>query len=124
MPTDPQRKRRTRRAKSDAESLPDPRAVTDYSVSLSTVGMNARVTVTLGQPCFIGQPNWAFVNVSTGARVYAASVTVVDNTTFLFDFAGLLPVKVGFIEVPYQDQQVRNASGGFVAPGARWFRAA
>jgi len=116
--------RRSRRVNEDAESLPDPRPVTEYTVVLSTVGINARLTVTLGQPCVVRQPAWAFVNVSTGARVYAATVTVVDNTTIVFDFAGLLPTKVAFIEVPYQDTQVRNSSGGFVAPGGRWFKAA
>lgn len=124
MPPDPKRPRRSRRAMIDAASWPDPRPVTDYSVVLSTVGGNSRVTVTLGQPCAVGQPAWAFINVSTGARSYAASVTVVDSSTIVFDFAGLLPAKVAFVEVPYQDAQVRNPSGGFVAPGARWFRAA
>lgn len=122
--SDKKRPGRTRRPTADPASLPDPRPVTDYSVALSTVGTNARITITLGQPCAIRQPAWAFVNVSTGARSYAASVTVVDNTTFFFDFSGLLPAKVAFVEVPYQDTQVQNSSGGFVSPGARWFRAA
>ena len=118
------RPRQTKRPPPEASGQPDPRPVTDYSVVLSTVGTNSRITVTLGQPCVVRQPNWAFVNVSTGARSYAASVSVVDTSTIVFDFSGLLPAKVAFIEVPYQDTQVQNSSGGFVAPGARWFRAA
>ena len=66
----------------------------------------------------------AFVNVSNRTRVYAASVTVVDPATIAFDFSGLLPVKVGFVEVPYQDTQVQNPLVGSVAPGGRLFRAA
>lgn len=124
MPTITKHSKKPRRVTPDSTGTPDPRPVTDYSVSVSTVGMNSRVTVTLAQPCVVREPNWAFVNVSTGARVYAASVTVVDTSTIVFDFSGLLPVKVGFIEVPYQDTQVQNPFGGFVAPGARWFRAA
>ena len=124
MPAVKKQNKKPRRVTPDTSGTPDPRPVTDYSVGVSTVGMNSRVTVTLAQPCVVREPNWAFVNVSTGARVYAASVTVVDTSTIVFDFSGPLPVKVGFIEVPYQDTQVQNPLGGFVAPGARWFRAA
>lgn len=124
MPTEQKKNKRPRRVTPDSSGTPDPRPVTDYSVVLSTVGMNSRVTVTLGQPCIVREPAWAFINVSTGARVYAAAVTAVDPSTIAFDFSGLLPAKVAFVEVPYQDQQVQNYAGGFVSPGARWFRAA
>jgi len=124
VPTDLKRNKKPRRVTPNSTGTADPRPVTEYSVALSTVGMNSRVTVTLGSPCLVREPNWAFINVSTGARVYAASVTAVDPSTIVFDFSGLLPVKVGFIEVPYQDTQVQNFAGGFVSPGARWFRAA
>src|SRR5438046_218361 len=101
---------------------PDPRPLTDYTLALSTVLGNTRVTVTLAQPCVIRQPLWAFIDCNTGSRLYAASMTVVDNTTFYFQFGGLLPTSVGVVEVPYQDMQVQNFQGGFVAPGGRWFR--
>jgi hypothetical protein len=48
----------------------------------------------------------------------------VNNQSFYFDFAGLLPTSVGVIEVPYQDNQVQNFQGGFVRPGGQWFRKA
>ena len=55
-------------------------------------------------------------------KVYAPAMTVVDNATFYFQFAGLLGSSVGFVEVPYQDMQVQNFQGGFVKPGGQWFR--
>ena len=64
------------------------------------------------------------VNVSTRARTYAAAVTVVSPTVFFFDFFGLLPAKVEFVEVLYQDTQVQNYSRAFVTPDERWFRTA
>jgi len=72
--------RRSRRVNEDAESLPDPRPVTEYTVVLSTVGINARLTVTLGQPCVVRQPAWAFVNVSTGARVLTTLIHQLHRT--------------------------------------------
>ena len=101
---------------------PDPRPLTGYGVSLSTVAGNTQVAVTLDQPCVIRQPNWAFIDCNTGARTYAALVSVVDNRTIVFQFAGTLNTAVGFIEVPYQDMQVQNFQGGFVKPGGQWFR--
>jgi hypothetical protein len=104
--------------------LADPRPVTEYTVVVSTVGANSRVTVALGQPCVIRSPNWAFIDNNNGSRIYPASATVVNNQSFYFDFAGLLPTSVGVIEVPYQDNQVQNFQGGFVRPGGQWFRKA
>ena len=43
-----------------------------------------------------------------------ATVEVVNNTTFILKFEGVLAVSVGFIDVPYQDMQVQNFQGGFV----------
>jgi hypothetical protein len=105
-----------------ARGLPDPRPVTDYTVALSVVAGKSRLTVTLAQPCVIRAPNWAVIDCSNGARVYAQSVTVASPTSFFFDYAGILSSAVAFVEVPYQDTQVQNAMGGFVAPGGRWFR--
>lgn len=101
---------------------PDPRPLTGYTVTLSTVLGNTQVAITLDQPCVIRVPNWAFINCTTGARVYASSMTIVDNMTFIFQFVGTLSTAVGFIEVPYQDMQVQNFQGGFVRPGGQWFR--
>ncbi|MEK6701193.1 MAG: hypothetical protein AABZ53_02945 [Planctomycetota bacterium] len=102
--------------------LPDPRPLTDYTVALTTVSGHARVTVTLSQPCIVRTPAWAFIDCTAGAKVYATSVTVVNNTTFYFDFPGPLSAAVGFVDVPYQDMQVQNFQGGFVVPGGKWFR--
>jgi hypothetical protein len=110
-----------RRSPSEA-GQPDPRPVTDYAVAVSNVAGNTRVTVTLAQPCVIRTPAWAFVNCNDGTKSFAPALTVVDNQTFYFQFVGALNTAVGFIEVPYQDMQVQNFQGGFVAPGGRWFR--
>src|SRR5947209_6881771 len=80
--------------------LPDPRPVTDYSVALSTVAGNTRVTITLGQPCVIRTPVWAFISATDGARSYAPTLRVLDNTSFFFEFAGALDATIGTIEVP------------------------
>lgn len=111
-----------RRATPTSTGTPDPRPVTEYTAALTTVSTHSRLTITLAQPCIIRQPQWAFIDCSSGARVYASSVTVVSNTEFYFDFAGLLDGMVAFVEVPYQDRQVQNFLGGFVRPGGQWFR--
>lgn len=101
---------------------PDPRPLTGYIVTLSTVLGNTVVTITLDQPCIIRAPNWAFINCNDGSRVFGTSLSVVDNRTFSFQFTGTLSTAVGFVEVPYQDRQVQNFQGGFVRPGGQWFR--
>lgn len=110
------------RVATSPRNTPDPRPVTDYSVAVSTVGGNTRLTVTLDQPCVIRVPAWGFINCTTGDTVHASSVTVVDNRTIRFDFTGLLDGSVGFVDVPYQDGQVQNFQGGYVRPGGKWFR--
>ncbi len=117
-----ERKSRSPR-KGAANGLPDPRPVTDYTVSLSTSGGTVLVEVTLSQPCVIHAPNWALIDVDTGARVYAASVSVLSNTQFTMLFPTGIADTVCFIEPPYQDTQVQNFQGGFVRPGGQWFRA-
>ena len=102
--------------------LPDPRPLTDYSVALSVVSGKSRLTVTLAQPCVIRHPNWGLVDCTAGAKVHSSSVTVVNNTTFYFDYPGVLDAMVAFVDVPYQDMQVQNFQGGFVVPGGKWFR--
>jgi hypothetical protein len=102
---------------------PDPRPVTDYTVAVTTPSGNSRVTITLAQPCIIRNPAWGFVACDTGAKVFANSMTVIDNRTFRFDFLGVMNPQIGFIDVPYQDTQVQNFQGGFVRSGGQWFRA-
>jgi hypothetical protein len=100
----------------------DPRPLTSYTVAVTTVSGNTRVTVTLAQPCIIGTPHWAFITQDNGSRVYANLVTVVSNTQFYFQFAGAMNPAISSVEPPYQDPQVRNFLGGFVVPGAKWFQ--
>jgi hypothetical protein len=102
--------------------LPDLRPLTGYSVVLSTVSGKSRLTVTLSEPCVIRSPLWPVVDCTAGGLVYPSACTVVSNTQFYFDFAGLLSTAVGFVQVPYQDMNVQNFQGGFVSPGGQWFR--
>src|SRR5262245_7522857 len=88
--------------------LPDPRPLTDYTVALSVVGGHSRLTVTLNQPCAIRTPNWALIDCVAGARIYPASVTMVSNTQFYFDYPALIAPSIAFVEVPFQDMQVQN----------------
>jgi hypothetical protein len=122
QPKAPTRSRTPRPPTPPESGLPDPRPVTDYSVSLTIVGPHSRLTVTLMQPCAIRSPRWALINCIDGSRLYPASVTVVNNTTFYFEYGGILESYYSFVEVPYQDTQVQNSQGGYVAPGAKWFR--
>jgi hypothetical protein len=106
-----------------AESgLPDPRPVTDYTVTLGVVSGHSRLTVVLSQPCAIRQPMWPLVNCMGGTLIAPTGCTVVSNTAFQLDFAGVVPESVAFVQVPYQDMNVQNFRGGFVIPGGRWFR--
>jgi hypothetical protein len=105
-----------------SNGLPDPRPLTGYSVSLSTVSGHSRLSVTLDQPCVIRQPMWPLVNCAGGGLVSPTSCTVVSSTQFYLDFASVVLDSVAFVQVPYQDTQVRNFRGGFVQPGGQWFR--
>jgi len=102
--------------------LPDPRPVTEYTAAHSVVGGHSRVTITLAQPCVIRSPRWPLIDCTAGASVLPASVTVVSNTVFYMDYAGVLDGMVAFVSVPFQDMQVQNPQGGFVRPGGQWFR--
>ena len=103
---------------------PDPRPVTDYTATISTVSGHNRITIALSQPCVIRQPSWRFVSCLDGSLVAPSGVTIVDNKTFYFDFGGVLSGDICFVQVPYQDTQVQNYQGGFVRSGAQWFRMA
>jgi hypothetical protein len=123
-PSKPARGRyeRHRRATPSTAGLPDPRPVTGYSVQADDTVEGTIVTVTLDQPCVIRAPMWALVECQSGARLEPTSVSVSGNTTFTLGFEGIVDRLFNFIEVPYQDMNVQNFQGGFVAPGARWFR--
>ena len=103
--------------------LPDPRPLTDYDVAYAEVGGNSIITVTLRQPCVIRNPQWTLIDCATGEGVVPALVKPLGNDTIELDFTGLIPDSVAFVDVPYQDMQVQNFQGGFVRPGAKWFRA-
>jgi len=120
--TNAPRPRSTRPRTAVEAGLPDPRPVTDYTVAMTTVGGNSRLTVTLAQPCVVRQPAWPLVDCADGSLVHPSSVTVLSNTSFRQDYAGLVSPSVALVAVPYQDTNVQNFSGGFVAPGGRWFR--
>jgi hypothetical protein len=81
------------------------------------------LTITLAQPCVIRQPLWPLIDCTAGGLVAPVSCTVVSNTQFYLDFAGLVVASAAFVQVPCQDMQVQNFLGGFVRPGGQWFRA-
>lgn len=118
----PGRKSKQPAQKPFANGLPDPRPLTDYSVALTTVAGKSRITITLSQPCVIRNPAWPLIDCTAGTLVNASSVTVVSNTQFYMDYAGVLNAMTAFVQVPYQDMQVQNFQGGFVRPGGQWFR--
>jgi hypothetical protein len=118
----PSRKSKQNSSKPFANGLPDPRPLTDYSATLSTVAGHSRLTIALSQPCVIRQPAWPLIDCTNNSLVAPTSVTVLDNRTFFFDYPGTLGSMVAFVQVPYQDMQVQNFQGGFVRPGGQWFR--
>ncbi len=114
---------RARRQSPMEAGLPDPRPVTQYSLALTTVGSDTRITITLAQPCVVRSPRWRLVNSDTGVLDELPAPTVVSNTEFYYTVLGALNPAVGFMDVPYMDTQVQNFQGGFVRPGGQWFRA-
>lgn len=115
------RPRRTPLSPSQA-GLPDPRPITDYTAAHSVVAGKSRLTITLSQPCVIRSPAWPLIDCTANTLVAPSSVTVVSNTQFYMDFAGVLGPMVAFVQVPPQDPQVQNSQGGFVRSGGQWFR--
>jgi hypothetical protein len=109
-----------------ALGLPDPRPVTDYTADMILVGgpgpVHSRLVVTLAQPCVVRTPRWNLVSVMTGERLAPIAAAAVSTTVLHFDFPGIAPPEFAFVDVPYQDTHVQNAQGGFVTPGAKWFR--
>jgi hypothetical protein len=111
-----------------AAGLPDPRPVTDYTVSVENTGSRTLLIVALDQPCVIGAPVWSVVSADTGDAVPVFGQAQPDaegrSTIIVFDNGAVLDQAFNTLVVPYQDTQVRNFAGGFVAPGGRWFRPA
>lgn len=102
--------------------LPDPRPLTDYTAVYDESEGVSQVIVTLDQPCIIRAPAWGFIDCGDGSSIQAGAVSVQGNDTIIFRFDGIISTGVAFIDVPYQDAQVQNFQGGFVRPGAKWFR--
>jgi|GEM_PF-1736585 len=117
-------RRRAARATSNpvATGAPDPRPVTGYTVAVTSPGGNMRLTITLADKCVIRAPRWRLVNASNGSMQTCPEPTVTSNTSFYYQFTGLLNPAVGFIDVPYMDTEIQNFAGGFVRPGGQWFR--
>lgn len=118
----PARKQRHLTAEYIQKGLPDPRPLTDYTAVLSNVAGKDRLTITLGQPCVIRQPNWPVIDCTANTLVYPTSTVVLSNTQFYLEFGGVLDTMVAFVQVPYQDTAVQNYQGGFVRSGGQWFR--
>jgi hypothetical protein len=64
------------------------------------------------------------VDSISGEEEVPVTVSVTSPTKFKLVFGKAIAASIGFIRVPYMDMQVQNFSGGFVSPGAQWFRAA
>src|SRR5205809_102658 len=108
----PSRKSRQPSSNPFASGLPDPRPVTDYTVSLSVFGGHSRLTVTLSQPCVVKLPMWPLIDCTDGSLVTPTACTPVSNTVFLLDYAGIIGAAVALVQVPFQDTQVQNFQGG------------
>ena len=119
----PQRTSKRVKTNPFSAGLPDPRPLTDYDAAYTEVAGKSRITITLRQPCVIRAPQWSYIDSDTGEGVIPFTVTVLSNTSFVVEFAGIIPATVNFVDAPYQDMQVQNFQGGFVRPGGKWFRA-
>lgn len=102
--------------------LPDPRPVTDYFVDYAESGGRSIITVALDAPCIIRDPMWSAINIDDGSSVGPVLGKAVSPTAIQFIFDSILDGRVCFLDVPLQDMQVQNHHGGFVRPGAKWFR--
>jgi hypothetical protein len=117
--------RTSKRTRTNATTagLPDPRPLTGYSIFYQELDGHSRVNIVLDSPCIIREPAWLLVDVNTGDTLPADAFKVDSPTQFYLDFTTIIPGTYCFVEVPYQDMQVQNYFGGFVSPGAKWFRA-
>jgi hypothetical protein len=122
-PTAPNRTQRNKAPNPLSAGLPDPRAVTDYTVEYGEDGGRSLITVLLGTPCIIREPMWSVIDVSDGSSIGPVLGKPQSPTQILFVFEDGLPASACLLDVPYQDVQVQNFAGGFVRPGAKWFRA-
>jgi hypothetical protein len=104
--------------------LPDPRPLTDYTAVYSEKAGASHITITLDAPCIIRGPKWVALDSATGLSVTPVNISILDNRTIDLVFGSIIAASVNFVVVPYQDMLVQNFFGGFVVPGAKWFRAA
>lgn len=109
-----------------AAGLPDPRPVTEYDVTYEEVDGRSRLVVVLDSVCVVadGPLEWGVVDCVTGGVKRLAGRADPDRqtTVLVFEYESILEKTFNFVLVPHQDPAVRNAAGGFVRPGARWFR--
>ncbi|HVU65019.1 MAG TPA: hypothetical protein VHC70_13645 [Phycisphaerales bacterium] len=103
--------------------LPDPRPLTGYTAEYQELDGHSRVNITLDSPCIIREPAWVLIDVADGSALPPDAMKALSPTEFFLDFVKIIPGTVCLVQVPYQDMQVQNYFGGFVSPGAKWFRA-
>ena len=104
--------------------LPDPRALTDYELAFEEKEGVSKLTVNLLAPCIIRveQLGWTLINCADGGHVTPDAYNAPNNVTIELIFYSEFVETIAFLDVPYQDMAVQNFQGGFVRPGARWFR--
>lgn len=102
--------------------LPDPRPVTGFTAEYGEEEGRSMVLVTLDAPCIVRNPMWSVIDVADGSSIGPVLGKLRTDSQIVFRFDDLLPPTACFIDVPYQDMQVQNYFGGFVRPGATWFR--
>lgn len=102
--------------------LPDPRPITGYTAEYHEPDGHSRIYITLDAPCIIRSPAWMVIDVVDGSALAPDAIKATGPTEFYLDFEDIIPLTVCLVDVPYQDMEVQNFQGGFVSPGARWFR--
>ena len=106
-----------------ATGLPDPRPLTGYTASYREEAGVGYIDITLDGPCIIRGPAWLAQDCLTGETITPEKVGILGPDRFYLQFVATLAPSVNLVVVPYQDMEVQNFHGGFVTPGAKWFRA-
>jgi len=96
---------------------PDPRPLTDFTVAVSTVSGHTRVTrhAAPGRASS-GTPRGAFVACDTGAKSFAASVTVGQQHLVLLRLCGHAQHRRQLHRAPQPGHAGAELLGGFVRP--------
>jgi hypothetical protein len=108
-----------------AANLPDPRAGVDYQVEVGEYEGKTALYVYLDQPCVIRAPVWRVINALSGEVRDVAGASIGGDhaaTVALFVADGVLDRAYNLLEAPPQDPEIQSYRGGFVRPGATWFR--